>query len=124
MRKYHNTSGAVASEGFGIAKAVEKNRLNDAALTFVKFYAGEEGANIRAQYGEVPSYNLNLDQIELDIMQKKFVEFSAEYPMGYVFDSIMDGEGVALLNTDTQAMMMGNGDPAKIAAEYEAGCRE
>lgn len=119
--KYHNTSSAVASEGFGIAKAVEKDQAKlDAALTFIKFYAGEEGANIRAQYGEVPSYNLNLDQIELDIMQKKFVEFSAEYPMGYVFDSIMDGEGVTLLNTDLQAMMMGNGDPAKIAAEYEA----
>ncbi len=40
--------------------------------------------------------------------------------MGYVFDSIMDGEGVTLLNTAIQAMMMGNGDPKQIAADYEA----
>ena len=118
---YHNTSSAVASEGFGIAKAVEKDQAKlDAALAFVKFYAGEEGASIRAQFGEVPSYNLDLNKFAVDVMQGKFVQFSATYPMGYVFDSIMDGEGVNLLNTDLQAMMMGSGNPKDIAAKYEA----
>ncbi|MGE4585285.1 MAG: ABC transporter substrate-binding protein [Sphaerochaeta sp.] len=117
----HNTSSAVASEGFGIAKAVEKDKAKlEAALTFIKFYNGAEGAAIRAQYGEVPSYNLDLSKTKLDIMQGKFVTFSATYPMGYVFDSIMDGEGVTLLNTDLQAMMMGNGNPSDIASKYEA----
>lgn len=119
--KYHNTSSAVASEGFGIAKTLEKDKAKlDAALTFIKFYAGEEGATLRAQYGGVPSYNLDMDAIELDIMQKKFIEFSALYPMGYVFDSIMDGEGVNRLNSDLQAMMMGSTNPQDIAARYEA----
>ncbi len=117
----HNTSSAVASEGFAIAKAVEKDKAKlDAALTFIKFYTGEEGASIRAEFGEVPSYNLDLDKFDLDIMQGKFVQFSSTYPMGYVFDSIMDGEGVSILNADLQAMMMGNGEPAAIAAKYEA----
>ncbi len=117
----HNTSSAVASEGFALSKALEKDKAKlDAALTFIKFYTGTEGATIRAEHGDVPSYNLDLSKVNLDVMQKKFVEFSAEYPMGYVFDSIMDGEGVTMLNTDLQAMMMGNGDPKQIAADYEA----
>ena len=53
-------------------------------------------------------------------MQTKFINFSATYSMGYVFDAIMDGEGVNLLNTDLQAMMMGSGNPKTIAATYEA----
>ena len=119
--QYHNTSSATASEGFGIAKAVEKDKAKlDAALAFIKFYTGSEGATIRAQFGEVPSYNLDLSKTKLDIMQGKFVTFSATYPMGYVFDSIMDGEGVTLLNTDLQAMMMGSGEPVEIARKYEA----
>lgn len=117
--KHHNTSSAVASEGFGIAATLEGTPKLDAALTFIKFYAGEEGAAIRAKFGGVPSYNLDLSKFELAIMQGKFIEFSAKYPMGYVFDSIMDGEGVSLLNTDLQAMMMGSGEPKAIAAKYE-----
>jgi len=118
--KFHNNSNAVASEGFGIAKALEKDQAKlDAALTFIKFYSGEEGASIRAEFGEVPSFKLDLSKFNLDIMQSKFVEFSATYPMGYVFDSIMDGEGVNLLNTQLQGMMMGSGTPKEIAATYE-----
>ncbi len=117
----HNTSSAVASEGFGLAKSLEKDKAKlDAALTFIKFYTGKEGATIRAQHGEVPSYNLDLSSFDVSVMQGKFSTFSATYPMGYVFDSIMDGEGVTMLNTDLQAMMMGKGNPADIAAKYEA----
>ncbi len=119
--KFHNNSNATSSEGFGIAKSIENDKAKlEAALAFVKFYSGEEGASIRAEYGDVPSYNLDLSKFSLDVMQTKFINFSATYSMGYVFDAIMDGEGVNLLNTDLQAMMMGSGNPKTIAANYEA----
>ncbi len=119
--KFHNNTNATSGEGFGIATGVEKDKEKlDAALAFIKFYSGEEGAAIRAQYGEVPSYNLDLSKFSVDIMQGKFINFIATYPMGYVFDAIMDGEGVSLLNTDLQAMMMGKGNPRAIAEKYEA----
>ncbi|MDY4610261.1 MAG: ABC transporter substrate-binding protein [Sphaerochaetaceae bacterium] len=114
-----NTSTATVSEGFGISSKLEGTPKADAAWTFIRFYTGEEGAAIRASYGDVPSYILDLSKIQLAPMQAKFAEFQAEHPMGYVFDAVMGAEGVNMLNSDIQAMMLGNGDPAAIAAKYE-----
>jgi raffinose/stachyose/melibiose transport system substrate-binding protein len=115
-----NTSTAVTGEGFGIASAIKDTEKADAAWKFISFYTGEEGSKIFAQYGDIPTYNIDFSEIEMGIMQKKYAQFQEEHEMGYVFDSIMNGEGVSLLNANIQAMMMGNGDPSEIAAQYEA----
>jgi raffinose/stachyose/melibiose transport system substrate-binding protein len=115
----HDTSTATSSEGFGLNAKLSKEKL-DAAWTFVDFYCGAEGAAIRAKYGEVPSYKLDLTKVAMTPMQAKFADFQATHKMGYVFDSVMNGEGVTLLNTDLQAMMLGGGlSPKEIAAKYE-----
>lgn len=113
-----NTSTSTASECFAMSSAIKGTPKEEAAWTFINFYSGEEGAKIRAQYGEVPTYKLG-DEVEMTTMQAKFAAFQAEHDMGYVFDSVMGGEGVSMLNTDIQAMMLGSGDPAAIAAKYE-----
>lgn len=114
-----NTSTATVSEGFGIAAKLEGTAKADAAWKFIQFYNGAEGAAIRASYGEVPSYKLDLSKVDLKPMQAKYAAFQAEHPMGYVFDAVMGAEGVNMLNTDIQAMMLGNGSPKAIAEKYE-----
>ncbi len=114
-----NTSTATSSEGFGIAASIEGTAKADAAWTFIRFYDGPEGAAISASFGEVPSYKLDLSKVAMTPMQAKFAQFQADHDMGYVFDSVMGGEGVSILNNDIQAMMLGKGDPAAIAAKYE-----
>ncbi len=114
-----NSSTAVPSEGFGIAKAIEGTKKADAAWKFIQFYMGEEGAKLRASNGGVPTYKLPEGSVDMKFMQNKFAQFSEEHPMGYVFDSVMNGEGVAQLNADIQSMMLGNGNPKDIAAKYE-----
>ncbi len=116
----HGTSTATVSEGFGINARLAGTEKADAAWTFIRFYTGEEGAKIRAQYGEVPSYTLDLSTVNLGVMQSKYAEFQAVHEMGYVFDSIMGAEGCAILNSDIQAMMLGNIQPEEVAAKYEA----
>lgn len=115
----HNTSTATVSEGFGISASLKGTAKADAAWKFIEYYSGPIGAAIRAEYGEVPTYNLDLNKIKMDTMQSKFAKFQSEYGMGYVFDAIMGGEGVNMLNEDIQAMMLGNGEPKAIATKYE-----
>jgi len=115
----HNSSTATTSEGFGISASLKGTKEAEAAWDFIKYYTGKEGATIRANYGEVPTYNVDPSQVKMETMQAKFAEFQETHPMGYVFDSVMNGEGVTILNQDIQAMMLGNGTPEEIAANYE-----
>ena len=116
----HNTSTSTPSEGFGISASLKDAKL-DAAWTFIDFYCGAEGAAIRAKYGDVASYKLDANTVKMTTMQGKFANFQATHKMGYVFDSVMNGEGVTMLNNDLQEMMLGKGNgPKAIAAKYEA----
>jgi raffinose/stachyose/melibiose transport system substrate-binding protein len=119
-----NSSTATTSEGFGIAKSIEGTAKADAAWTFIKYYTGEKGATIQAAYGTVPTCNVDMTKVKMGNMQAKFAQFQMDHPMGYVFDAVMNGEGVTLLNADIQAMMMGNGSPKAIADKYEAWVAE
>jgi raffinose/stachyose/melibiose transport system substrate-binding protein len=114
-----NSSTATTSEGFGIAKSIEGTAKADAAWKFIKFYTGEKGASIVATFGTVPTCKIDMTKVTMGNMQAKFAQFQIDHPMGYVFDSVMNGEGVTLLNANIQAMMMGNGSPKDIAAQYE-----
>lgn len=115
----HNTSTSTPSEGFGLNANLKGDKL-EAAWTFINYYNGEKGAAIRAKYGEVPSYKLDLSKVAMAPMQAKFATFQATHKMGYVFDSVMNGEGVTLLNNDLQEMMLGKGkSPKEIAEKYE-----
>ena len=114
-----NSSAAVPSEGFGIHAELEGSDKAQAAYDFIAFYTGEEGAAIRLQYGEIPTYKLDYSEFDLPGLQLQYAEYSQSHPMGYVIDAKMDPEGMGLLNPDIQAMMFGNITPAEVAQRYE-----
>ena len=114
------SSAAVPSEGFGISSKLEGTAKADAAWKFIEFYNGPEGAKIRLENGEVPTYKLDYSQFDLPELQLEYAEFSASKSMGYIIDAMMDGEGMGILNPDIQAMMFGNISPAEVAERYEA----
>ncbi len=118
------SSAAVPSEGFGINASLEGTDKADAAWEFIKFYNGPEGASIRLQNGEVPTYKLDYSAFDLPELQLEYAEFSSTKPMGYIIDAMMDGEGMGILNPDIQAMMFGNITPEEVAARYEAWVAE
>lgn len=119
------TSAAVPSEGFGLSKELKENPEKlEAALTFLKFYNGPEGAAIRVQYGEIPTYKLDYAEFDLPLLQMAYADFQANTEMGYVIDAKMDGEGMGILNPDIQAMMFGNIEPEAVAERYEAWVKE
>ncbi len=113
------SSAAVPSEGFGINANLEGTAKADAAWKFLQFYNGPEGAKIRLENGEVPTYKLDYSNFDLPGLQLQYAEFSATKPMGYIIDAKMDGEGMGILNPDIQAMMFGNISPADVASRYE-----
>ncbi|GEM_PF-211767 len=114
------SSAAVPSEGFGIsADLSDDTAKREAALTFLKFYNGEQGAAIRLEYGEIPTYKLDYSEFDMPRLQRAYAEFQKETPMGYVIDAKMDGEGMGILNPSIQAMMFGNITPMEVAEKYE-----
>jgi raffinose/stachyose/melibiose transport system substrate-binding protein len=121
----HGTSVAVPSEGFGINKELADDPAKlEAALTFLKFYNGPEGAAIRLKYGEIPTCKLDYSQYDLPRLQIAYADFQENTPMGYVIDAKMDGEGMGVLNPSIQAMMFGNMTPQEVAEKYEAWVKE
>ncbi|MBI9101214.1 MAG: extracellular solute-binding protein [Spirochaetales bacterium] len=118
------SSAAVPSEGFGINVNLEGSDKADAAWKFIKFYNGPEGARIRLENGEVPTYKLDYSTFDLPALQLEYAEFSTSKSMGYIIDAMMDGEGMGILNPDIQAMMFGNIEPADVAARYEAWVKD
>ncbi len=119
-----NSSAAVLSEGFGINAKLSGTAQGQAAYDFIAFNAGEEGASLRLEYGEIPTYKLDYSQFDLPGLQLEYAQFQQDHPMGYVIDSMMDGEGMGLLNPDIQAMMFGNLSPEDVASRYEAWVAE
>ncbi|WP_018526325.1 ABC transporter substrate-binding protein [Alkalispirochaeta alkalica] len=116
----HGSSAAVPSEGFGLNVNLPQDpRKLEAALEFIRFYKGPQGAAIRLQHGEVPSYTLDYDDFDLPLLQRAYAEFQVNTPMGYVIDAKMDGEGMGILNPAIQAMMFGDLSPLQVARSYE-----
>ena len=118
-----NSSAAVPSEGFGM-NANLKGAKAQAAFDFIAYYTGKDGATIRLNHGEIPTFGLDYSNFDLPALQLQYAEYSLTHPMGYVIDAKMDPEGMGLLNPDLQAMMFGNITPEEVAARYEAWVAE
>ena len=119
-----NSSAAVLSEGFGINAKLSGTAKGQAAFDFITYYTGEEGAVIRLENGEIPTFKLDYSKMGLPGLQMKYAKFQQDHPMGYVIDAKMDGEGMGLLNPDIQAMMFGNITADSVAERYEAWVKE
>jgi raffinose/stachyose/melibiose transport system substrate-binding protein len=93
----------------------------NAAWTFMSYFYGPIGAEIRLRHGIVPTYLLDIGRFNIDHLTRQYIELINSQTMGYVIDAVMDGEGVNnLLNPGIQAVMMGQVTSAQLAAQYEA----
>jgi len=112
------STASVAGTGYGMNAKLEGAKA-DAAWEWIWFYSGPEGSKIRHKNGALPAYKLPPNK-DLDPMIKKLAQFISETPAGYVIDAKMDQEGMAVLQTGIQEMIMGAKTPEQVAQEYEA----
>jgi raffinose/stachyose/melibiose transport system substrate-binding protein len=92
----------------------------DAAWKFLSFVYGPVGADLMYQVSPPVTYKLDLSKYNLSEPEKQNEALTTSSPMGYVFDAIMDGEGVNnILNPDIQALIMGDKTPQQVAQDYE-----
>ena len=111
------STASVAGTGFGMNANLEGAKA-EAAWAWIWMYAGPVGAEIRQARGAVASYKLP-PQANVDVLVKKLAQFVAETPAGYVLDSKLDQEGMAVLQAGLQEMMLGAKTPEQVAQEYE-----
>jgi raffinose/stachyose/melibiose transport system substrate-binding protein len=111
------STASVAGTGFGMNAKLEGAKA-DAAWKWIWFWSGPEGSKIRRKNGALPAYKLP-PQEGLDPMILKLADFIAKTPAGYVIDSKLDGEGMAVLHAGLQEMLMGKKTPEQVAKEYE-----
>jgi len=112
------STSAVAGTGHGMNAALEGAKA-EAAWKWIWFYSGPEGAKIRRENGALPAYKLPMQE-DLDPMIKKLAEFVSTTPAGYVLDSVLDAEGMGVLQPAIQEMILGAKTPEQVAKEYEA----
>ena len=112
------STATVAGTGHGMNAALEGAKA-DAAWKWIWFYSGPEGAKIRRKNGALPAYKLPV-QDDLDPMIKKLAAFIASTPAGYVLDSVLDAEGMGVLQPAIQEMILGAKTPEQVAKDYEA----
>ena len=93
----HDTSTSTPSEGFGLNAKLSPEKL-DAAWTFINFYCGAEGAAIRAKYGEVPSYKLDLSKVAMALYLYQQTFTFANYGYGSAVSIIIVILSVGLIS--------------------------
>lgn len=111
------STSSVAGTGFGMNAKLEGAKA-DAAWKWIWFWSGPEGSKIRRENGALPAYKLPAQE-GLDPLILKLADFIAKTPAGYVIDSKLDGEGMAVLHAGLQEMLMGKKTPEQVAKEYE-----
>jgi raffinose/stachyose/melibiose transport system substrate-binding protein len=112
------STAAVAGTGYGMNANLEGEKA-EAAWAWIWFYSGPEGSEIRQAEGAVPAYKLPTPD-DADPMVKAITEFVGATPSGYVIDAVLSQEGMAVLQTGMQEMILGELTPEEVAVEYES----
>ena len=121
-RGQQNSTAIVPGSGYGMNANLEGSKA-EAAWKWIWFYAGPEGSGIKANEGVVPAYVMDLPA-SAPVLTKKLSHFLRDTSGGYVLDDRMDGEGMGLLNTGLQEMMLGTLTPQELGDKYEAWVAE
>lgn len=116
------STAAVAGTGYGMNADLEGAKA-EAAWDWIWFYSGPEGSKIRQAEGALPAYKLPLPD-DVDPMVKKLTEFVGDTPAGYVLDARLSQEGMGVLQSSMQEMILGDLSPEEVAADYESWVAE
>lgn len=111
------STAAVAGTGFGMNSNLTGEKA-DAAWEWIWYWAGPEGSKIKNELGWVSAYKMEAPD-SLPLLNKKFMKYLGDSPMSPVIDAYMDAEGVGILNSSIQEMMLGAKSPQDVATEYE-----
>lgn len=112
-----NSTSIVPGSGYGMNVNLEGEKA-EAAWKWIWFYSGPKGSNIKLQEGAVPAYLLSVPD-DAPVLTRKLSTFISKTPGGYVLDDLMDAEGMGMLNTGLQEMMLGSMSPQELADTYE-----
>lgn len=116
------STSAVAGTGYGMNAELEGAKA-EAAWQWIWFYSGPEGSKIRQSEGALPAYKLSVPD-DADQMVKKLTEFVGSVPAGYVIDAKLSQEGMAVLQSGVQEMILGSLSPQDVGDRYEAWVAE
>ncbi len=117
-----NSTAIVPGTGYGMNANLEGEKA-EAAWKWIWFYSGPRGSKIKIEEGVVPAYALPMPDTA-PVLTKKLGAFIANTQGGYVLDDVMDAEGIGVLNTGLQEMMLGSISPQELAEKYEAWVAE
>lgn len=116
------STAAVAGTGYGMNADLEGEKA-EMAWEWIWFYSGPEGSKIRQAEGALPAYKLPVPE-DADVMVKKLTNFVNNTPSGYVIDAVLGQEGMAVLQSGMQEMILGSLTPEEVAEGYETWVAE
>ncbi len=116
------STAAVAGTGYGMNADLEGEKA-EMAWEWIWFYSGPEGSKIRQAEGALPAYKLPVPE-DADVMVKKLTDFVNSTPSGYVIDAVLGQEGMAVLQSGMQEMILGSLTPEEVAERYETWVAE
>lgn len=117
MKGTPGSTSSVVGTGYGMSARLKGARA-DAAWEWIWFHAGPVGSAIRQSFGANPAYILP-ERMDLDPLVLKLIDFVNKTPGGYVVDSVLDPDGMKVLQPAIQEMLLGNRTARQVAAEFE-----
>jgi raffinose/stachyose/melibiose transport system substrate-binding protein len=117
MKGTSGSTAQVPGTGYGMSAKLTGAKAT-AAWTWIWFYSGPVDSAIRQSFGANPAYILP-PRSDLDGLIKKLISFVNTTPSGYVVDSVMDAEGMSVLQGGMQELILGNKTPQEVAQDYE-----
>ncbi len=114
------TTAMVAGTGMALPTGLEGAK-KEAALTWIKFYAGPEAAKIRAELsGTPPAYLADMSAWDISPLSKKRFGFYGTVAGAEVVDAVIPTEVNEVLNSGMQELALGVKTAEEVAAEVEA----
>lgn len=115
-----DVTAMVQGTGMSMAAGLEGDK-KEAALAFVKFFAGPEAAKIRARIqGIPPAYIIDSAELEISPLSKKRFAFYATVAGADVVDAVLPQDANRVLNVGMQEIGLGVKTAEEVAEEVEA----
>jgi len=117
MKGTPGSTSSVVGTGYGMSASLTGAKA-EAAWKWIWFYAGPVDSAIRQGFGANPAYILP-KRTDLDPLILKLIDFVNKTPGGYVVDSVLDADGMKVIQPAMQELILGSKTAQQVAAEFE-----